>query len=393
MDSLAPDQPDVTEFEATVDSVDGRDVVLSETYFYPEGGGQPADRGTLAGIEVLDVQEHDGRVVHELAADPPVETGTQTSAAVDVDFRTYCRRAHTASHVLYGAARQRCEDLGYAGFGIGEEKVRVDLTTTTEIDDALLVELERLVNEAVWDSRAVTWERLPRDEALGRDDVAFNTKTEEGITGDTVRVVTVEDWDVAACGGTHVSNTREIGPVTVLSRSNPGEGETRVEFAVGPTAIEYRATVHEQARAAAQRLDAPVTDFTGSLDSLLDEREQLERTVEGLRDQVVEARLAELREQVVVRDGREWLVGDVPSMDANDLADLAGSLAGTAADVVVLVGPDAQYLAVGSESDLSATDLVGRATDAYGGGGGGSDRLAQGGGLDATVEDVVALYE
>jgi alanyl-tRNA synthetase len=393
MESLAPDNPEVTEFEATVESVDGGAVVLSETYFYPEGGGQPADRGSIAGVDVVDVQQGDGRVVHELAADPPADTGSVVEAAVDADFRTYCRRAHTASHVLYGAARRRCADLGYAGFDIGEETVRVDLTTTTEIDDGMLVALERLANEAVWDSRSVTWERLPREEALAREDVAFNTKTEAGITGDTVRVVTVADWDVAACGGTHVSNTGEIGPITLLSRSNPGEGETRLEFAVGPTAIEHRATVHEQARDAARRLDAPVTDLAGPLDALVAERDRLERTVESLRDQVVEARLSELREQVRERDGREWLVGDVPSMDANDLADLAGSLVGTAADVVVLVGPDAEYLAVGSESDLSATDLAGRATDAFGGGGGGSDRLAQAGGLDATVEDVLALYE
>ncbi len=70
----------------------------------------------------------------------------------------------------------------------------------------------------------MTWEEIPRDEALDRDDIAFNTKTEEGIEGETVRVVTIEDWDVAACGGIHVGNTREIGPVTVLGRSNPGEG-------------------------------------------------------------------------------------------------------------------------------------------------------------------------
>ncbi|MFC6726921.1 hypothetical protein ACFQE1_21590, partial [Halobium palmae] len=180
---------------------------------------------------------------HELAEDPGVEVGDRVAGVVDDDFRTYAMRAHTASHVLYGAGRLVLDDLGYAGFDIGSEKVRVDFETSTEIDDATLAELERLVNRAVWDSRGVTWEEVPVEEARERDGIAFNTKTEEGVMADDemVRVVTVgpvdsEDdgvaWDVAACGGTHVSNTNEVGPVEVLDRSNPGEGVTRVEFAV-----------------------------------------------------------------------------------------------------------------------------------------------------------------
>jgi alanyl-tRNA synthetase len=393
MTSLAAAEPSVTDFDASVDAVDDRSVVLSETYFYPEGGGQPADRGAIEGVEVTDVQRRDGRIVHDLAAEPDFEVGDEVVAAVDPEFRTYCKRAHTASHVLYGAGRRLLEELGYGGFDISPEKVRVDFETTTEVDDATLVELERLVNRAVWESRPVTWESVPREDALSRGDVAFNTKTEEGVAGETVRLVSVEDWDVAACGGTHVSNTREIGPVAVLDRSNPGEGLTRVEFAVGPEAIQRRAGDHEGARAAARALDTRVTGLPDAVERLQDERDALGQELESLRDQVVEARLSDLRERVVERDGREWLVGDVPSLGANDLADLARSLAGTAADVVVLVGADAEYLAAASDCDVDASDLVTEATDAFGGGGGGGPDLAQAGGLDAEVDAVLALYE
>jgi alanyl-tRNA synthetase len=393
MTSRPAADPSVTDFEATVERVDDREVVLDETYFYPEGGGQPADRGSIGGVAVTDVQSEGDAVVHSLAAEPPFEAGETVTASVDDDFRTYCMRAHTASHLLYGAGRRVLEDLGYGGFGIGESKVRVDFTTSTEIDDERLVELERLVNQAIWDSRSVSWERLPREEALAREDVAFNTRTEEGITGETVRVVTVADWDVAACGGTHVSNTREIGPVTVLDRSNPGEGLTRVEFAVGPDAIEHRASDHENARTAARALDTRIDELPDAVDRLREERDALEREVDALREQVVEARLSDLREAVVERDGRDWLVGDLPGLDANDLADVARSMAGTAADVVVLVGEDGSYLAAASACDLDAGDVVGRATDAFGGGGGGSPSVAQAGGLDASAEEVTALYE
>jgi alanyl-tRNA synthetase len=114
--------------------------------------------------------------------------------------------------------------------------------------------------------------------------------------------------------------------------------------------------------------------------------------VDALTDRLVEARLEELRSAVETRDGVSWLVGDVAGLDANELADRAQSLAGDAADVAVLVDDQAQYLAVASACDRDAGDLVTRATDAFGGGGGGSQSVAQAGGLDASVDDVLDLY-
>jgi alanyl-tRNA synthetase len=392
MVSTAASDPYVTEFEATVEHTDGEGVVLSETYFYPESGGQPADRGVLAGHEVRDVQRVDGEVVHTLDGEPDLSAGDAVAAAVDPDFRTYCMRAHTASHALYGAGRRLLEDLGYGGFDIGDDKVRVDLATPTEIDDDTLVDLERLVNRIVWESREVTWEELPREEALSREDVAFNTKTEEGVTGtERVRVVEIEDWDVAACGGTHVRNTREIGPVTVLDRSNPGEGLTRVEFAVGPAGIERRASEARAARAAASHLDTGQTEIDDAVSRLASEREELAAQVADLREQVVEARLDDLRGATVRRDGREWLVGTVPSDDANALSEFAQRLADQAADVVALVGETGSYVAVATDGSVDAGDVVGEVTEEFGGGGGGSPTVAQGGGLDADPGAVVAF--
>jgi alanyl-tRNA synthetase len=399
-DSLAPDEPDVTEFEASVTTYDGTDtpeVVLSETYFYPEGGGQPADHGTIAGVPVVDVQTVDGRVVHQLVEPLPAAEGDTVSAAVDEAFRTYCRRAHTASHVLYGAGRRLFEELGYGGFGItppddggGGGKVRVDLRTAGAVDDDALVELERLTNRAVWDSREVSWQRLPADEALDREDVAFNTKTEEGITGDTVRIVEIEGWDVAACGGTHVRNTREIGPVTVLDRSNPGEGRTRIEFAVGPRAIRRRASDYRAALESARTLGTAVEDLPEAVSRLQQDRDDLESKLSALQERYVDARVDALREVTVERDGNRWLVGAVEGVDANALADRAGALAGEAAAVVALVAEDAS-LAVATDGTVDAGEVVDSVTDRFGGGGGGSPTVAQAGGLDADPAAVVAF--
>jgi alanyl-tRNA synthetase len=396
--SRAPEDPYTLSFDAEVVE-GGREVVLSETYFYPEGGGQPADRGTVDGVTVEDVQKRDGTVVHTLAE--PLEAGTTVVANVDPEFRTYCMRAHTASHVLYGAGRRLLDDLGYGGFDIraasktqrangeavsSDERVRVDLTTTTDIDDETLAELERLVNRAVWDSREVTWEHRAREDALSDEDVAFNTKTEEGITDDTVRIVTVEGWDTAACGGTHVRNTREIGPVTVLERSNPGEGLTRVEFAVGPRAIDRRTTEKRALDDTAAALGVASEAVPERVESLQADLESVRAERDGLQAELANARLAEF--PIVEKDDVSWLVGEL-DLDANDLAEVAREHAGDRAAVVALVSGDGK-LAVATDGSVDAGEVVAGVTDEFGGGGGGSPTVAQGGGIGAPAADVVA---
>ena len=382
--SLAPDDPETLAFDATVDSGDS-DVVLSKTYFYPEGGGQPADRGTVGSLDVLDVRETDGEVVHTV--DGSLEADRAVECAVDPQFRRYCRRAHTASHALYGAGRRLLDDLGYGGFGIGEEKVRVDFTTSTDIDDGTFLELERLVNRCVWESREVTWERLPREEALDREDVAFNTKTEEGITGETVRVVEIDGWDVAACGGTHVRNTRDIGPVTVLERSNPGEGLTRVEFAVGPAGIDRRIAEKGAALAAAGTLGTGVGSLPEETERLQSRLSDLAAERDELRDRLLDDAVAEVTDDAFERGERRWAAGVVEA-DANVLAERVRDRPDDV-DVLVLVSPGGQ-LAVGTDGDPEAGDVVDELTGEFGGGGGGSPTVAQAGGLGADGEAVVA---
>ncbi|MDS0294669.1 alanyl-tRNA editing protein [Halogeometricum luteum] len=394
----APAEPTIREFEAEVTGVDGRAVTLDRTYFYAESGGQPADRGTLDGVPVEDVQTDAGTesVVHTLESDPDFSPGDRVTGVVDDEFRTYCMRAHTASHVLYGAGREVLSDLGYGGFDISPEKVRVDFVTSTDIDDEVLVELERLVNRTVWESRGVSWEEVPTEEALDRAEVAFNTKTEEGVMddADTVRLVTVDGWDVAACGGTHVSNTAEIGPVTVLGRSNPGEGLTRVEFAVGAAGIDRRAAVHRAALDAARELETGVADVGEAAASLRADNERLEREVRELESELLENRIAEF--ETVTKEGATWRVGVLDGFDANRAGEAAKSAVGEAggADVVAVVGAgERPYVVVTAdgESGVHAGDVVEGATDEFGGGGGGGPPFAQGGGLDADPVDVTAF--
>jgi len=414
-------EPYTTSFEATVERVDGRAVVLDETFFYAESGGQPADRGRLGDRRVVDVQVVDGDVVHALDAAPSFGEGRSVPCRVDLTRRTYCMRAHTASHVLYGAARRCMDDLGYGGFDIraaaardpasgsgaaptDADRVRVDFVTSTTVDDDVLVELERDANRAVWESRDVSWETLSADEAREREGVAFNEKTAEGAFGEdaAVRVVTVEAaetvagepagdaWDVAACGGTHVRNTREVGPITVLDRSNPGEGLTRVEFAVGPRAVARRADEKRALLDAARSLGVGLGDVPDAVKRVQSAAEDLREEVAAAQRRAIAARLDDL--PVVEREDERWLVGTVEDVDANDIEPVARSAAGERAPVVVLVGhAGSTYVVVAAagHATVDAGDVVTRVTDEFGGGGGGSPTFAQGGGLSVDPETVV----
>ncbi|PSQ45185.1 hypothetical protein BRD17_02095 [Halobacteriales archaeon SW_7_68_16] len=381
-------EPYVTQFEATVAAVKEDGIRLDETYFYPGGGGQPADRGEIGETAVTGLRTDDEGIVHRLDGEPDVAVGDTVRARIDPGFRTYCMRAHTASHILYGAGRRVLNDLGYGGFDIGERKVRVDFATTTEIDDQVFVELERLTNRAIWQSRPVQWYEESISAVRGSD-VAFNGKTEEGVfDGDTVRVVDIDGWDRAACGGTHVEDTREIGTVSLLDRSNPGEGLTRVEFAVGPTAVDERARGKEAVLRACRQLNVAVADLPDAVTRLQTDRDRLESEVAMMREQLLSARLESAAP--VRRDGHDWIVDTAPVGDANDLADPVKSAAGEYADVVALAGQDGRtFVVVGAAGDVEAGDVVGEVTRQFGGGGGGSATFAQGGGIDADPEDIV----
>jgi alanyl-tRNA synthetase len=379
--NAAPADPTVRSFESTVRSVDGREVTLDRTYFYAEGGGQPPDRGSLAGVDVVDVQKRGGVTVHTLAHPPDIAVGETVAGRIDDEFRTYAMRAHTASHVVYGAGRQLVDEHGYGGFDIGEDTVRIDLDVPSSADDVNALTIQRLANEAVWASRSVEWYEMDAAEARADDEIVFNV--DETAVSDTVRIVEIDGWDIAACGGTHVSNTVEIGPIRVTEVSNPGAGLVRVEYAVGPAAIQRQVDERRSARRAGETLDSSVDDLPQRARQVSEEADSLRAERDALRERLLDARLQRLAADTITVDGVEWLVGTVDAADANAVAERVKAL-NDDADVVALTGRDGStFLVVGAGGDTDAAAVVGDATDEFGGGGGGRPSIAQGGGIDA----------
>lgn len=220
------------EFEARAVKLDGREIVLDRTGFYPGGGGQPADKGTL-GVGpiralVVDARRERSGIVHVLDKAIP-ETVRDLKGALDWDRRYAHMRYHTALHVLSGVI-WRNFDAKVTGGQMRSERARMDFSFPGEWTADVVGEIERLTNEALAQNRPVKVYELPRDEALKNPDLI---RTQVNLVPErvkTIRIVEIEDLDTQADGGTHVANTSEVGEIEITNHKSKGRQNKRIEF-------------------------------------------------------------------------------------------------------------------------------------------------------------------
>ncbi|MEF8851347.1 MAG: alanyl-tRNA editing protein [Haloarculaceae archaeon] len=229
-----PDADDVTEFEATVADATEDYVVLEGTYFYPEGGGQPADRGRLewdgGHARVRDVRKNHGDVRHyveEIEGEVPLE-GTTVHGEVDAERRERLRRMHTAQHVVSRVVLDEFE-AATAGNQIHVDRSRIDFEPA-DFDDDDLATIEQRTNEVLARDLPVEKRERPRED-VERETPAGRTQLDlipDHV--DPLRVVEVAGFDICPCGGTHVDSLGEVGRVAVTNRESKGADVERVEF-------------------------------------------------------------------------------------------------------------------------------------------------------------------
>jgi misacylated tRNA(Ala) deacylase len=220
------------EFEARVVELSGREIVLDRTAFYPGGGGQPPDRGTLGvgpiRASVVDARREGGEVVHVL--DNPIpETVRELRGELDWERRYGHMRHHTALHVLSGVIWKNFE-AKVTGGQMRAERARMDFSFPGEWTTDVVGEIERLTNEALAQGRRVKVYELPREEALKNPDLI---RTQVNLVPERVRmirIVEVEGLDTQADGGTHVANTAEVGRIEITGHKSKGRQNKRVEF-------------------------------------------------------------------------------------------------------------------------------------------------------------------
>jgi len=252
---------DPMEFDAKVLRVIEQSVVLDRTSFYARGGGQEPDYGTISGSKVVDVSKHGGVILHKLEVEIPKKReipkeGDTVSCMVDKTRRSNITKNHTSTHILNSSAR------GVLGSWVwqhsafkDDDHARLDITHHSSLTDQQVQDIERAANDIVAKDMSVTIENYDR----GTAEQKYGFKIYQGgvVPVKSVRIVSIEDFDVEACGGTHVKKTKEIELIKITRTKRIQDGVVRIEFVSGPTAQQYveqqKVKVTEQAKESAQK--------------------------------------------------------------------------------------------------------------------------------------------
>ena len=405
---------------AVVDAANEGDqiaVVVNQTPFYAESGGQMGDTGTISGegfsIDVTDTQKKaDGLFVHYgKVAKGSVKTGAAVELKVDHNRRTRLRSNHSATHLIHEALREVLgTHVAQKGSLVAPERLRFDISHNKPISAEELEQVERMANEIVVQNSPVTTRLMSVDDARAEGAMAlFGEKY-----GDEVRVVSMgtglhgakanRPYSIELCGGTHVRATGDIGLVRIISDSPVAAGVRRIEALTGEAARKHLDEQDRRLKSAAAALKVSPADVPARVEALLDERKKLERELSDARKKLAlgggapaGGNGATEKETVA---GVGFLGKSVTGVAPKDLKSLADAgKTSLVSGVVVFVGAGEDGKAsvvVGVTDDLtkrfSAVDLVRTASAALGGqGGGGRPDMAQAGGPDATkAADAIA---
>ncbi|MCB1453246.1 MAG: alanine--tRNA ligase, partial [Rhizobiaceae bacterium] len=387
-------------------------VVLNQTPFYGESGGQVGDRGQIRGdgfeIAVSDTQKKgDGLFVHYgKVASGEVKPGAAAELEVDHGRRGQIRANHSATHLLHEALREVLGGhVAQKGSLVAPERLRFDFSHPKPINDAELAEVEAIANEIVLQNSPVSTRLMAVDDAIESGAMAlFGEKY-----GDEVRVVTMgtalrgdktgKPYSVELCGGTHVNATGDIGLVRVVSEGAVSSGVRRLEALTGAAARDHLAEQDRRLRQMAAALKVSPQDAPARLEAVLEERRKMERELAEARKQLALGGGASAgsggseQEEVGGVGFLGRVVSGVAPKDLKSLADEGKKSLGSGVAVFVGTSEDGKAsVVVGVTEDLtgrfSAVDLVRVASEALGGkGGGGRPDMAQAGGPDASKAD------
>ncbi|HEY4822871.1 MAG TPA: DHHA1 domain-containing protein, partial [Candidatus Bathyarchaeia archaeon] len=364
-------------------------VVLDQTFFYPQGGGQPGDLGEirfgLATVKVVDVQKFEGTIVHFL--DGPVQLGTDLAEGeIDWDRRQSLMRHHTSTHALLGAARRVLgEHVWQAGAQKDVETSRLDITHYRGITERERDRIERLVNQVILRNLPVQANWLTRERAEAK--YGFRLYQGGAVPGSKIRVVRIPGWDVEACGGTHCKRTGELGVFKIVKVDRLQDGVERIIFSAGESALKQIKKQDEIVSKASEALGVPAERLPDAVKGLVDERDRLAKELKKLQAKELESKVKRLVRHakplgpvrmVLTREARRKQVGAV---------EFANLLKETAPDIVAVVfevSDKVQVIAAAGDAavgaGVNASEIVSAVSRILGGGGGGRPFFATGGG-------------
>ena len=352
---------------------DGRRVYLDKTLFYPSSGGQPFDVGTLGGTRVLDVIDEGDRIAH--LVESPVKAD-EVSAELDWARRFDHMQQHTGQHLL-SAVLVELFQAETVSFHMGSEVSTIDVTASS-LSDAQLARAEDRANELIFENRPVQISYADSQADLG----LRKASERDG----TLRIVSIENFDKSACGGTHVRSTGEIGLV-LLRKTEKIRGTTRLEFVCGMRAVRRARADYRALAQISRSFSAPIDETPALAAAQVEKAQDAEKARKRLAAELAEVRGRELYAATPeAADGLRRIIektdiGEDQRVKAQ--AFIAGS---KAVYLAVSETPPSVLFAVSPDSGLHAGNLVKAAVTAAGGRGGGNGTVAQG-----SVPDPAAL--
>ena len=390
--------------EAVVGSI--AEVILDETSFYAESGGQDSDAGFIVGdgftLEVLDVQKPiKGLISHKvLVREGTVSIDSKVTTKVDSEWRVGARQAHSGTHVVHAALR---EVLGPSALQSGSYNkpgyLRLDYSWSQALSNETKSEIEEVSNLAIRKDLLVSEHHMSIDEARAFGAVALFGETYD----ETVRVIEIgSEWSRELCGGTHVSHSSQIGLISLIGESSVGSGSRRIEALVGIEAFRALAVERALVSRLSDAFKAPREQLEDRIASTIEELKQAQRKLASLQAASLATRIPELISSAVTAGSTKLVSADIGELDsADDLRNLVVGLRDRVANenfVIALFANAAQKptVIIATTDSARATGhkagaLVRTASAILGGGGGGKDDIAQGGGQDSSkIADAIS---
>jgi alanyl-tRNA synthetase len=375
------------------------EIILDQTPFYSEAGGQVGDRGAFffsgTGEKLAEVEDTyspiPGLTAHKVVVLWPIHVGDEILARVAADPRRSTMRNHTATHLLHAALRTVLgTHVKQAGSVVEPGRLRFDFTHYAALDPSEVTEVERLMNEQIVADKPVQTALMDLDQALTTGAMAlFGEKY-----GERVRVVSVPDFSRELCGGTHVHHTGEIGICKVISEGSISAGVRRIEAVTGSGALERFQQTSESLHRVAELVRASEPELIDQVEKLIEQRRTLEREIGQLKTKVAQSQSADLEQQARDIKGARVLAARLDGFDRAQMRALADSLRNKwkSAVIVFAAAEDSNVAIISAVTkDLTAKvhagKLAGGLAQAVGGKGGGRPDMAEAGGKDASKLD------
>jgi len=364
-------------------------VVLDQTCFYPEGGGQPGDHGELRfgdrKLKVTNVQKIGNTIVHFL--DQPIDQEIDlVEGEVDWQRRVNLMRHHTGTHALIGAARRVLgEHVWQAGAQKEVESSRLDITHYREITPKERERIERLVNQVILRDLPVQVAWMAREKAEAK--YGYRLYQGGAVPGSKIRVVRIQGWDAEACGGTHCKRTGELGVFKIEKAGKLQDGVERIIFSAGEPALKRINQQSEALAKASELLKTTPEKLPESIKTIVAERDSLERELERVHAKTTESHVKQLAKKAIALGTVRLVLSKTAKRKGIDAVEVANRLKESDPNIIAVIFEVSERVqvvaAAGAQAvkaGVNAGQIVSEASKLLGGGGGGRPFFATGGG-------------